>query len=51
MHLDEPIECASGGDPLLLYKMLTDTLKDSSMLGSMQHVVGACLKISVPSKL
>jgi len=22
MQLDEPVECASGGDPLLLYKIL-----------------------------
>lgn len=30
---------------------MTDTLKDFSMLRSIQHVMGACMKISVPSKL
>jgi hypothetical protein len=33
------------------YKVMTDTLKDSSMLGSLHYVMGACLKISFLSKL
>jgi len=33
------------------YKVMTDTLKDSSMLGSTHHVMEAHLKISLLSKL